>query len=122
MPIDSNLLKDLTFNADGLIPAVIQSNNSGRVLMMAWMNHESLSQSIEMGETVFWSRSRKEIWHKGANSGNTQSIVSIEVDCDSDTLLIKVNENGPACHTGSDSCFDVRSLYFANSGDGNDIS
>lgn len=68
MPIDSNLLKDLTFNADGLIPAVIQSNNSGRVLMMAWMNHESLSQSIEMGETVFWSRSRKEIWHKGANS------------------------------------------------------
>ncbi len=79
--------------------------------MMAWMSRESLLQSIELGETVFWSRSRQELWHKGATSGNTQEIASIEADCDGDTLLIKVKENGPACHTDSESCFDVSTLY-----------
>lgn len=114
MPLDKSTFAHLKFNESGLIPAIVQSNESGRVLMMAWMNHESLSQSIELGETVFWSRSRSELWHKGATTGNTQQIVSIEADCDADTLLIKVIENGPACHTGSESCFDVQTLYIAS--------
>ena len=117
MPLDKSTFSHLKFNEAGLIPAIVQSNESGRVLMMAWMNHESLSQSIELGETVFWSRSRSELWHKGATSGNTQRIVSIEVDCDADCLLIKVIESGPACHTGSESCFDVQTLYIASESD-----
>ena len=117
MPLDKSTFDTLQFNEAGLIPAIVQSTETGRVLMMAWMNHESLSQSIELGETVFWSRSRNEIWHKGATSGNTQAIQSIEVDCDGDTLLIKVTENGPACHTGSESCFDVQTLYLNSESD-----
>lgn len=113
MPLDKSTFEHLTYGQDGLIPAIVQSASTGRVLMMAWMNRESLSQSIEMGETVFWSRSRQELWHKGATSGNTQQIVSIEADCDADSLLIKVNENGPACHTGTESCFDVQTIYLA---------
>ena len=114
MPMDKSVFSHLKFDANGLIPAIVQSASTGRVLMMAWMNHESLSQSIEIGETVFWSRSRGELWHKGQSSGNTQSIVSIESDCDSDVLLVRVNENGPACHTGSESCFDVETLYLTS--------
>jgi phosphoribosyl-AMP cyclohydrolase len=96
-----------------LIPAIVQSAESSRVIMMAFMNRESLSQTIETGETVFWSRSRNELWHKGATSGNTQKVMSIEADCDADTLLIKVIENGPACHTDADSCFDVSTLFIS---------
>jgi phosphoribosyl-AMP cyclohydrolase len=114
MPLDKSTFGHLKFDQNGLIPAIVQSSATGRVLMLAWMNHESLSQSIEIGETVFWSRSRQEIWHKGATSGNTQSIDSIEADCDADSLLIRVTENGPACHTGSESCFDVQTLYIAS--------
>jgi phosphoribosyl-AMP cyclohydrolase len=114
VPLDKSIFDHLSFGADGLIPAIIQSADSGRVLMMAWMNHESLSQSIELGETVFWSRSRQEFWHKGATSGNTQQIISIEADCDSDALLIRVRENGPACHTGTESCFDVQTIYLSS--------
>ena len=114
MPLDKSTFGHLRFDQNGLIPAIVQSSATGRVLMLAWMNHESLSQSIEIGETVFWSRSRQEIWHKGATSGNTQSINSIEADCDADSLLIRVTENGPACHTGSESCFDVQTLYIAS--------
>jgi phosphoribosyl-ATP pyrophosphohydrolase/phosphoribosyl-AMP cyclohydrolase len=113
MPLDKSAFAHLKFNELGLIPAIVQSQATGRVIMMAWMNHESLSQSIEIGETVFWSRSRNELWHKGETSGNTQVIASIEVDCDSDALLIKVFENGPACHTGSESCFDTQTLYLS---------
>ncbi|MEY4320233.1 MAG: hypothetical protein RLZZ471_174 [Actinomycetota bacterium] len=113
MPLDKSTFNHLAYGPDGLIPAIVQSASTGRVLMMAWMNRESLSQSIELGETVFWSRSRQEFWHKGATSGNTQQIVSIESDCDADSLLIKVNENGPACHTGTESCFDVQTIYLA---------
>ena len=111
MPLDKSAFETLRFDSNGLIPAVVQSATTSRVLMVAWMNRESLSQSIELGETVFWSRSRNEIWHKGATSGNTQPIVSIEADCDGDTILVKVAENGPACHTGTESCFDVQTLY-----------
>lgn len=111
-PIDKEAFADLKFNSEGLIPAIIQSV-SGRVLMMAWMNEETLHKTLELGETVFYSRSRSEIWHKGATSGNTQKVQKIEFDCDGDTLLIQVIENGPACHTGSESCFDVETLFIA---------
>ncbi len=95
----------LKWNVDGLLPAVVQDADSGQVLMMAYMNAESLRLTLEKGETVFWSRSRREIWHKGATSGNTQAVVEIRVDCDADTLLIKVKPAGPACHTNNTSCF-----------------
>lgn len=101
----------LNFDDNGLIPAIIQSRDSNRVLMMAWMTAESLGLTLERGETVFWSRSRSELWHKGATSGNTQLVHSIEVDCDADTLLIQVSEAGPACHNGSESCFDTQTVY-----------
>lgn len=96
----------LKFNSDGLIPAIVQSAETGRVLMMAWMNIESIRLTQQQGETVFFSRSRQELWHKGATSGATQKIHSIEVDCDADTLLITVTEKSAACHTGAESCFD----------------
>lgn len=99
----------LTFNQDGLIPAIIQDNTTKEVLMMAWMNEESLNLTKKKGETVFWSRSRQEIWHKGATSGNVQHVRDIRYDCDADTLLILVDPAGPACHTGEISCF-YRSL------------
>ncbi|MBN3524468.1 bifunctional phosphoribosyl-AMP cyclohydrolase/phosphoribosyl-ATP diphosphatase HisIE [Paenibacillus apiarius] len=95
----------LRWNEQGLVPAVVQDAASKQVLMVAYMNRESLRLSCELGETVFWSRSREEIWHKGATSGNTQRIVSIAADCDQDTLLVQVVPNGPACHTGRYTCF-----------------
>ncbi len=95
----------LKFDAQGLIPAIIQDANTHAVLMMAWMNAESLALTHAKGETVFWSRSRGELWHKGATSGNTQQVVSIALDCDADVLLIQVVPAGPACHTGEYSCF-----------------
>lgn len=107
-------IHDLAFNDSGLIPAIIQDSDSGRVIMFAWMNHESIVLTIQTGETVFYSRSRKELWHKGATSGNTQKVVAIEVDCDSDALLIQVESKGPACHTGLDSCFDSSFLEVDN--------
>lgn len=99
------LIPKLKWNADGLIPAVVQNSQTGAVLMLAWMNAESLRLTVESGETHFWSRSRGELWHKGATSGNTQAVVAIRMDCDADTLLIQVNPAGPACHTGAVSCF-----------------
>ena len=107
-------LNTLNFNRDGLIPAIIQSSTTKEVLMMAWMNFESLTKSLTLGETVFWSRSRSELWHKGESSGNTQRIASIAVDCDRDTLLILVEEAGPACHTGSTTCFDNHDIAERN--------
>ncbi len=93
------------FNADGLIPAILQDADTHQVLMMAWMNAESLQLTQERGEAVFWSRSRQEIWHKGATSGNVMKVISITADCDQDTLLLQVHPTGPACHTGATSCF-----------------
>ncbi len=95
----------LKWNNAGLIPAIVQDAQSGQVLMLAWMNRESLRRTIAGGETWFWSRSRQELWHKGATSGNTQSVTDIYYDCDADTLLVKVIPAGPACHTGAQSCF-----------------
>jgi phosphoribosyl-AMP cyclohydrolase len=96
---------EIKFDSNGLIPVIVQDSKTKDVLMMAWMNAESLQLTIEKGETVFWSRSRKEIWHKGATSGNVQKVVEIRVDCDADTLLVLVEPAGPACHTGERTCF-----------------
>ena len=95
----------LKFDANGLIPAIVQDSRTRLVLMMAWMNAESLQHTLESGETWFWSRSRQALWHKGETSGNTQKVIEIRYDCDGDTLLILVNPAGPACHTGETSCF-----------------
>ena len=100
--IDSSGIK---WDAQGLVPAVVQDAGTRQVLMVAWMNAEALRRTQERGETVFWSRSRQELWHKGSTSGNTQRVLSIAVDCDADTLLIQVEPAGPACHTGAVSCF-----------------
>lgn len=91
--------------SDGLVPAIVQDAETRQVLMMAYMNRESLKLSLESGETWFWSRSRQELWHKGATSGNVQTITSLKYDCDGDTLLVEVKPNGPACHTGELTCF-----------------
>ncbi len=96
---------ELKYNSDGLIPAIVQDYYSKKVLMLAYMNAESLEITINEGKTCFFSRSRQELWRKGATSGNTQQVVSIRTDCDKDTLLIEVIKAGPACHTGSESCF-----------------
>ena len=87
------------------MPCIVQDADTLEVLMMAWMSEESLRLTLERGETVFWSRSRQELWHKGATSGNVQKLVELRYDCDADTLLALVNPAGPACHTGARSCF-----------------
>lgn len=96
---------DKYFVKSDLIPAVIQEESTGEVLMLAYMNKESMAKTLETGYTWFWSRSRQELWNKGATSGHHQKVVSIAGDCDDDTLLIKVIQTGAACHTGSHSCF-----------------
>jgi phosphoribosyl-AMP cyclohydrolase len=96
---------DLKYDDAGLIPAVIQDGTTGKVLMVAYMNAESLRKTVETGLTWFWSRSRQKYWQKGETSGNIQRVRDILYDCDQDTLLIKVEQKGPACHTGERSCF-----------------
>ena len=93
------------FNADGLIPAIAQDAATGEILMMAWMNDEALRQTIETGEATYFSRSRGKLWRKGETSGNTQTVERILIDCDQDTLVLKVTQKGPACHTDRKSCF-----------------
>jgi len=100
-----NPKSEIRFDEKGLITAVIQDAATHQVLMVAWMNAESLRLTQETGETHFWSRSRQELWHKGATSGNVQRVQAIYTDCDGDTLLILVDPAGPACHTGAVSCF-----------------
>ena len=100
-----NFYDELKFNSEGLIPAIIQEQATGRVLMMAWMNRASLEQTVASGKTHFWSRSRKKFWMKGESSGHTQTVKDIAFDCDGDTLLIQVDQIGAACHEGFKSCF-----------------
>jgi len=97
--------EQLKFNADGLIPAIVQDVANGRVLMMAWMNQASLQKTLETGKTHFWSRSRQKFWMKGESSGHTQQVKDVAFDCDGDTLLIQVEQTGAACHEGYRSCF-----------------
>ena len=96
---------DLKFDERGLIPAIVVDTQTKQVLMLAYMNAESLRKSMETGRTCFWSRSRQELWTKGETSGNYQHIVSVTADCDADALLVEVRKDGPACHTGAESCF-----------------
>jgi len=95
----------LKFDHRGLIPAVVQDSETKQVLMVAWINETALQRTLETGQAHFWSRSRQELWHKGATSGNVMRVQEIRVDCDADTLLLQVKPSGPACHTGSTSCF-----------------
>lgn len=96
---------ELKWDAQGLIPAVVQDARSGEVLMLAWMNRAALAQTLATGQATFWSRSRGELWVKGATSGNTQAVRAVRLDCDKDALLVRVDPAGPACHTGARSCF-----------------
>jgi phosphoribosyl-AMP cyclohydrolase/phosphoribosyl-ATP pyrophosphohydrolase/phosphoribosyl-AMP cyclohydrolase len=107
-PIDvtEDQLDQVSYNADGLVPAIVQDHGTGQVLMMAWMTDETLRLSLAEGRTVFWSRSRKEVWRKGETSGEVQLIQAAYYDCDGDTLLFSVDQQGAgACHTGNRSCF-----------------
>ena len=98
-------MKDIKFNKDGLIPAIAQDADSGEVLMFAYMNAEALRRTLTSGEAWFYSRSRKELWHKGETSGNIIKVREVWKDCDSDTILIKGKASGPVCHTGNETCF-----------------
>ncbi len=99
------LVAEVRFNADGLVPAIAQDHANGEVLMLAWMNAESLAETLATGRVVYWSRSRAAFWRKGDTSGHIQQLVSIALDCDGDTLLLQVDQTGAACHTGERSCF-----------------
>lgn len=102
MTFDPGTLK---YNDAGLIPAIAQDGKSGEVLMMAWMNAESISKTLETGQVTYWSRSRQEFWVKGATSGHTQALIEFKIDCDRDCLLVEVTQQGAACHTGRRTCF-----------------
>jgi len=98
-------LSELKYNDDGLIPAIAQQHDTGEVLMMAWMNRQSIEETLQTGQVCYWSRSRNTYWRKGESSGNQQKLVSMSTDCDGDTLLLKVTQEGAACHTGRRDCF-----------------
>jgi phosphoribosyl-AMP cyclohydrolase len=100
-----DILKQVKFNESGLVPAIAQDWKSGEVLMMAWMNADSLEKTISSGNVYYWSRSRASLWRKGETSGHTQTLKECFLDCDSDTILLKIEQVGPACHTGEHSCF-----------------
>lgn len=100
----------ISWNGDGLAPVIVQQHDTREVLMLAWMNAEALRRTLTGGRAVYWSRSRQEYWRKGDTSGNTQRVVSVAVDCDADTILMQVDQQGPACHTGTRTCFDGREL------------
>ncbi|HEX7404527.1 MAG TPA: phosphoribosyl-AMP cyclohydrolase [Candidatus Nanopelagicaceae bacterium] len=101
----SSAVQSLLKNSEALIPAIAQDAKTGEVLMLAWMNQEALALTIDTGQATYWSRSRNELWVKGATSGHTQAVRSIALDCDGDALLLRVDQVGPACHTGVKSCF-----------------
>ncbi len=99
-------IDDITFDERGLVPVVVQEDGSGEVLMLAYMNDVAIRRTLAEGRAVYWSRSRQEYWRKGDTSGNVQNVVSVHIDCDGDALLLSVEQVGPACHTGTHSCFD----------------
>ena len=103
--MEKNWLAQIQWNTDGLIPVIVQEQGSKDVLMMAWMNSDTLLETIELGQAIYWSRSRKKRWHKGEESGHTQKVIAISLDCDGDALLLQVEQVGAACHTGNSSCF-----------------
>lgn len=106
-----DILSRVKFDGNGLIPAIAQQFDSGEVLMMAWMNADSLTETIETGRACYWSRSRRSLWRKGETSGHVQRVREVRLDCDGDTILLIVDQTGPACHTGRRSCFFNRMTY-----------
>ena len=111
----TGFLETISFDLQGLLPVVVQDASSLDLLMVAWMNRESLELTLDRGQAVFWSRSRSELWHKGATSGNYLDVVSLLIDCDGDTLLLLARPHGPTCHTGASTCF-FRRLDWEKSG------
>ncbi len=103
--MDTSFIEDLKYNEAGLIPAIAQQHDTGEVLMLAWMNPESIEETLRGGHVCYWSRSRQNFWKKGESSGNIQKLVEMRYDCDSDTILMQVDQTGPACHTGAPNCF-----------------
>ena len=108
--LDPDIAARLKRDAQGLVPAVVQQHGSGEVLMVGWMDDEALHQTLTTGRTTFWSRSRRSYWVKGESSGHTQVVREVRLDCDGDTLLVRVDQQGPACHTGDHTCFDATTL------------
>jgi phosphoribosyl-AMP cyclohydrolase len=103
-PFDA-VIGSIAFGPDGLVPAVAQQHDSGEVLMLAWMNAEAVRETLATGRVCYWSRSRRALWRKGETSGHSQRLVELRIDCDGDTLLLRVEQTGPACHTGRQTCF-----------------
>ena len=103
--MDSDILDSITFDANGLVPAIAQQHDTGEVLMMAWMNRDAVQETLEKGQVCYWSRSRGKLWRKGESSGHVQRLVDFRVDCDGDTLLLLVEQTGVACNTGRHNCF-----------------
>jgi phosphoribosyl-AMP cyclohydrolase len=112
--LDPTIAARLRRDPQGLVPAVVQQHDSGEVLMVGWMDDEALHRTLTTGRTTFWSRSRQEYWVKGETSGHRQQVVEVRLDCDGDTLLVKVDQLGPACHTGDRTCFDSALLPLAD--------
>jgi phosphoribosyl-AMP cyclohydrolase len=107
--LSDNWLSKINWSADGLVPAIAQDAESGRVLMVAWMDRDALQRTVDLGEAVYWSRSRKKLWHKGEESGHVQRVKEIRLDCDQDVILLQIEQQGGiACHTGRESCFYSR--------------
>ena len=104
--LDPAIAERLKRDVQGLVPAVVQQHDTGEVLMLGWMDDEALHRTLTTGRTTFWSRSRQEYWVKGETSGHRQHVKEVRLDCDGDTLLVKVDQEGPACHTGTRTCFD----------------
>jgi phosphoribosyl-AMP cyclohydrolase len=106
-PLDAGIAARLKRSADGLVPAVVQQHDTGEVLMLGWMDDEALHRTLTTGRSTFWSRSRQEYWVKGETSGHHQHVLDVRLDCDGDTLLVRVDQVGAACHTGDRTCFDA---------------
>jgi phosphoribosyl-AMP cyclohydrolase len=108
--LDPRIAARLKRGPDGLVPAIAQQHDTGEVLMLAWMDDEALHRTLTTGRATYWSRSREEYWVKGETSGHVQRVVSVSLDCDGDTVLVAVDQTGPACHTGTRTCFEGRAL------------
>lgn len=113
MPSSTEIVNQVRFNSDGLVPAIAQDAASGDVLMLAWMNSDALTRTLETGKATYFSRSRQELWVKGESSGNRQTVREVALDCDQDTVLLQVDQLGPACHTDTKTCFTGRVVYGA---------
>jgi phosphoribosyl-AMP cyclohydrolase len=109
--LDLEIASRVRWNAEGLVPAIVQQRDTGEVLMLAWVDDEALSRMIDTGRGTYWSRSRQEYWVKGETSGHTQQVHEIRLDCDGDTLLVTVDQHGAACHTGDRTCFDATVVH-----------